>query len=162
DGDGAVEMSIERPVDHAHAALAELGFYPVMAEGLADHWFMLWLARKRVNESPIGRRELQVHAETRHGIAFAPGNWLQRCEAAGRAVRQKSMCSPNCTIRGELSCVLRTPNDWGDCRLTLGPANCPTLNALKSWPLNVVLQRSVNTNLREIARPTFQRRRPRS
>src|SRR5437879_6346086 len=37
DGDGTVEMGIESPIHNAHAALAELGIYPVMAQRLADH-----------------------------------------------------------------------------------------------------------------------------
>ena len=37
DGYGPVEMSIEGPVDHAHAALAEFCFNPVVAQRLADH-----------------------------------------------------------------------------------------------------------------------------
>src|SRR5438094_3276756 len=37
DGDGSVQVGIERLVDHAHATLAELRFDPVVAQGLADH-----------------------------------------------------------------------------------------------------------------------------
>ena len=37
DGDGSVQVGIERLLDHAHATLAELRFDPVVAQGLADH-----------------------------------------------------------------------------------------------------------------------------
>ena len=37
DRNGPVEMRVSGFVYHAHAALTELGFDPIMAEGLADH-----------------------------------------------------------------------------------------------------------------------------
>src|SRR5260370_27435394 len=72
------------------------------------------------------------------------------------------MCRPSWTIRGEFNCELRTPKACGDCRLTEGSANCTTLNTLKSCALNVALPRSVKLNLRESARSTSQRGRPRN
>jgi len=37
EGDEAIEVCVAGLVDHAHAALAELGFDAVAIEGLADH-----------------------------------------------------------------------------------------------------------------------------
>src|ERR1051326_3207887 len=90
----------------------------------------------------------------RPALPGKPGPGAARC--------QKSMCRPNCTIRGTFNCVLSTPKPCGDCRFTDGSANCTTLKALKTCALKVVLQRSLKRNFREIARSTFQRGRPRS
>ena len=106
-------MSIEGPVDHAHAALAELRFNPVMAKGLADHWVHVraWVIGSQL-DSRCSATRTTVDALVSFGLSYKRADHTKRWSALRetyfslRAARKfttmwawRLRCSPWATVR---------------------------------------------------------------
>ncbi len=74
DGDGTVEMGVERAVNYAHSSRSQLVFDAVMAESFADHlqelgpsvYLIILTTRTYPNADPLRQRDV------REGAAYVP------------------------------------------------------------------------------------------